>query len=234
MDRLAGNRIYGVRITHAVLFEVVAIIPRGGDRHLARLDHQLRLLLHAGRRPFNGDTPRFFLTVVATSTDLTANIHHVVLNLLRLQILGNHIHPVALGDRGEIDIQLRNALYQCIALHRQFVDTGPGSAALQFGSARHLVRPPFRAKTPQINQRPDGHVQRTVGDAVNAQRLQHHLGGRCRYREGFIHCAAGVEAAQFRAWPVGGHLVVHQLQPLVDLRLYFGGRRRVITGDVAN
>ncbi|MNV56265.1 hypothetical protein D3C71_1485380 [compost metagenome] len=167
MDRPAGDRIYSMRIPHAILFEIVTVIPRGSYRHLTGLDHQLRFLLHAGGRPLNGDTPRFILTVVAASAHLTANIDHVVFHLLRLQVLGNHIHPVALGDRGKIDIQLRNAFDQRVALYRQLVDASPCAALLQCGGARHLVRPPFRPEAPQVNQRPDGHVQRAVSNAVD-------------------------------------------------------------------
>ncbi|MNC45750.1 hypothetical protein D3C75_947340 [compost metagenome] len=171
---------------------------------------------------------------MATGANFPTNIHHVVFDVLRLKVMGNLINTVAFGNGREVDIQFRNALHQRIAFYRQLVDPRPVTALFQLGGARHFIRPPFRAKTPQVHQRPDGHVQRAVGHTVNTQRFQHHFRSGSRNRERFVHFPAGVKAAQLRIRLIGRHLIVDLHQPFVDLRLQRCQRRCSVPWEIAD
>ena len=115
-DRAASLRIDLVREALPILLKIVAVIAGGRHRHRARLDDRLYPLLCASGGFLDRDTPRALLAIMPQGSDLTADIDHIVIDVQRLQIVGHHIDAIPLGDRREIDIQLRNILDQRIAL----------------------------------------------------------------------------------------------------------------------
>ncbi|CSD29164.1 Uncharacterised protein [Vibrio cholerae] len=107
---------------------------------------------------FYRNTPGNTITVQSFQTDFSANFYHVVFDTLRLKVIGDHIYSPTFGNRRQVDIQFRNIFTQRIPFNRQMLNASNSTTRIQLFIGWYHIRTGFRAKSPQINQRSDGHI----------------------------------------------------------------------------
>ncbi|MNF43379.1 hypothetical protein D3C84_244590 [compost metagenome] len=168
------------------------------------------------------------LAVDAIDPQLAADLHQVVARPQGFQVLGHLVHPEALGDGGEIHVEIRDVLLQGVGVdrgyHMQIAEARllPGLGNKLVGW--HLGRFGIRPKAPQIDQGAHGDVQRPAALAANVNGLGHHPGCVTGDHQRGIALVL-VEARQLGIRAVGGHLIVDPFQQDIHLGLQLGGIR---------
>ena len=138
---------------------------------------------------------------------------------------GEFVDAVAFGDGRQIQIDFGLRFGQRGGITRaaegDFVYAGDARGGGNLFGRRLAADAFVGPEAPQVDQRPDGDVQRAAGQPVQA----HGFGGDKTEIGGHGHGAAGVahavEAADFGIFAVGGHLPVHFFQQAVELFLHF-------------
>ena len=211
LDRSTGTWIDRVRVTYAVLLEIVAVITGGGNRGIAGIDDPLHRALE-GLRRFDGDPPRLVAGLLTLDADLATDFDQIVLDAIGLEHIGDSVHPIALGDPRQVGIH-RLALDHRIAieLQRQMIDLLERLRDLFI--ARRLVETLIRAEAPQIDGRTDGDIEGPVGALADILRLGQHLRQAIRQRDRRIQRRL-IQLRELRGVLVGRHLPVDLVERL--------------------
>lgn len=210
-DRLAGGGVDDMGVTLAIQLVVVAIAARGAERHAVGDDDiGKRSRLIGGFD--DGHFPWRALAVVALAAHRTGHFDQVVVYPLPLEQGGDFIRCRPFAESGEVEIEIRDRFFEQEVIplrgQGQLVDphlvAGGGDGRL----IGPLDRPFVRAKTPQIDQWPHGHIQLAVGQLTGINPLLDYdgHGGRDGKRD-----VGGplIETGDERARIVGGDLLVH-------------------------
>src|SRR5690606_25139339 len=109
--RRGTSRIKGVRVTLAILLEIVAVIAGGGHAQTIQLDN---LLCHApfALRRLDGDPPGRTVRLAPFGLELAGDFHQVAAHPQLLQTRGDTIDRIPSGNTVEIDLDAITILAQ--------------------------------------------------------------------------------------------------------------------------
>ena len=143
---------------------------------------------------------------------------------------GQFVHAESFRNRGKVEIGAGNffgqRLLSASAGQDDFISTDHGGSLPDLFVRRFAGNGFVRPEAPQIHQRPDGNVQRALGEAVQTEGF---CGNEGKIVGNFHRLADSlqlIEAADFGRRVVSGHLAVYFNQQFVQIGLHlFGGRQ---------
>ncbi len=130
------------------------------------------------------------------------------------------IDSKALGNRGEIDIDIRPSFSKGgrIVLNLQELITHAGFGGFNFGRFRQNVFGLVRAKAPHIDKRSHGHIKSTAGFLTDFNGRFHHMDGFRGNGKPAGHLGL-IEPRKLRILLPSGHLPVDSFQAAVNFLL---------------
>lgn len=151
--RAAGFGVQNVRETLTVLFEVVAVITRGGQTHVRQFGNLLQRR-RGVQRGFHTNAPVQTIRVFACGDDIAAYFDHVILQAQFSQCLACGINTETFADGRQIDRCVIFVLTHLVAANLQHVLLpGYSGNAGDFGVRRCGAGGAFGAEAPEVDQR---------------------------------------------------------------------------------
>ena len=143
--RIARTGINGMGIFPSALIVEVTIVATGSHGMVGNTQHGLHLALHVQRvfcRFGDAYMPVIPLRILTTYHDLSANLHHIIMDAVRLQQTSHHIAAIALRDSAEVHLvaQLQETIHLL--------------------GCRQLLM--LETKAPRIHQRCHGDIKGTI------------------------------------------------------------------------
>jgi hypothetical protein len=178
----------------------------------------------------DSDVPGLVTRIASLRADFAADVDHVVLDLQRVQALGEPIDSEARRDAVEIDRQSRDVFAQ---RRRRESHVQLAIADYRFelrdplGARQHL-RLPRRTEAPRRDERRDRDVEDAIRSAADIERRLHHgceIGGNIAP----VRRRVRIEARDFRIGAIARHGSIDACEHVVDRHTHAGridGRRR--------
>src|SRR3990167_9399465 len=113
----AGLRIERMRVAHAVLLEIITVIPRGGNTVTIQLQNLLCHPLIVARR-LDGDAPGLPIRLLARALELPGDVHQVAVDTQLGQAADDSFDRITGGDTVEIQLQI-DVLAQLLPVYAQ-------------------------------------------------------------------------------------------------------------------
>ena len=171
--RVQGVLVDDVVVAHAVHREIALIDAGGHAGRVPDADAAGKILAGLVRVPDGGD-PAAAVRPVADAADVAADVQHIALGALPLQVLRRPLGGVALAQGAHVDggLRVRDAYGAGLFIDLQEADVGvrPGTAQLLLRGDRSVLRVlPRRlpACVPEAQHRAQHHVHLSAGDVVH-------------------------------------------------------------------
>ena len=160
---------------HPVFFIKLPVVSRSGQGAVVHANNHLQLLTRyhvTVLGTVHADPPEITFAVHPSCSDLSTDLHHIVLAAQSLQVGSDHIHRVTLGNgiyiQFHIGVRFMNLLsHQGYLIHPHIL-----KQAVDHGTIQFLLL--TRAKTPGVNQWGQGYIKRSSGDLVYPSGLTKH------------------------------------------------------------
>ena len=137
---------------------------------IGQRNDDLRIAALQDLRLLDADAPSFATFVFAAPAQFAADFHQIVFHTQAFQMDGQFVHAESFRNRGKVEICTGNffgqRLFSTPAGQNDFIRTNHGGSLPNLFDRRFAGNGFVRPKAPQIHQRPDGNVQRALGEAV--------------------------------------------------------------------